>query len=259
MLGGALVLLAVIGSPRSGGRASNCGFSVTDQVSAALLSLSMKRDHAMLTVHHLRRSQSERIVWLCEELGIPYELKTYDRDPVTFLAPAEYKALHPMGTAPVIRDGDLVLGESGAIVQYLLAKHGSEQLQPVLANPAYPDYLFWFHFANATLQPAMGRNMLMHRLALPNDNPMTQAQRARLELVLGHFEARVRDTEWLAGTTFTIADMMNVFSLTTMRLFYPLDLAPYAHIRAYLQRIGARSAYCRAMEKGDPGFAPMLA
>jgi len=213
----------------------------------------------MLIVHHLRRSQSERIVWLCEELGIDYELRAYDRDPVTMLAPAEYKAIHPMGTAPVVRDGDVVLGESGAIVQYLVDKHGGRELVIAPADRAYPDYLFWFHFANATLQPALGRNMLVHRLELAAEHPMRKAQRARLELVLGTVDARVRDAEWLAGKAFTAADVMSVFPLTTMRLFYPLDLAPYPHIRGYLQRIGARPAYRRAMEKGDPGFAPVLA
>ena len=82
----------------------------------------------MLTVHHLHRSQSERIVWLCEELGIPYELKCYKRDPVTILAPPELKALHPMGAAPVITDDRLVLAESAAIVEYIIAKHGGGRL-----------------------------------------------------------------------------------------------------------------------------------
>src|SRR5437762_12649699 len=97
----------------------------------------------MLTVHHLGRSQSERIVTLCEELGIEYELKRYDRDPVTRLAPPEYKALHPIGTAPVITDGDRVLGESGAIIEYIIAKHGGGRLARQAGHPEFANYLYW--------------------------------------------------------------------------------------------------------------------
>src|SRR3954467_7167626 len=102
----------------------------------------------MLTVHHLGRSQSERIVWLCEELGLRYELKRYERDPATRLAPPEYKALHPVGTAPVITDGDLVLGESGAIIESLLASYGGARLARQAGDPQFASYLYWFHFAN---------------------------------------------------------------------------------------------------------------
>ncbi|MGI4861548.1 MAG: glutathione S-transferase, partial [Janthinobacterium lividum] len=112
----------------------------------------------MLTIHHLGISQSERIIWLCEELELPYELKRYARDPVTILAPPELKALHPLGTAPIITDGPLVLAESGAIIEYILAKHGDGRLAPAPGAPEFADYLYWFHFANGTLQPAMARN-----------------------------------------------------------------------------------------------------
>ena len=104
----------------------------------------------MITVHHLGISQSERVVWLCEELGIPYALKRYDRDPTTRMAPAEYKALHPMGVAPVITDDDVVLAESGAILEYLMARYGGGRLSVRSDQANFPDYLFWFHFANGT-------------------------------------------------------------------------------------------------------------
>src|SRR3954471_12433887 len=111
----------------------------------------------MLTIHHLGRSQSERIVWLCEELDVPYELKRYERRADNKLAPPEYKALHPMGIAPVINDGALVLGESGAIVEYIVETYGaqsSDQGRLVLkrGDAGFADYLYWFHFANGTLQ-----------------------------------------------------------------------------------------------------------
>src|SRR6185369_7062154 len=119
---------------------------------------------AMLTVHHLGKSQSERIVWLCEELGIPYELKRHVRDSVTMLAPPDYKALHPIGSAPVITDGDLVLAESGAIVDYIMAKYGDGRLALRPDHPDFAQFLYWFHFANGTLQAGMGRLMILNRL-----------------------------------------------------------------------------------------------
>ena len=214
----------------------------------------------MLIVHHLHRSQSERIVWLCEELGLDYELRTYDRNAGDQLAPPAYKALHPMGIAPVIQDGDLLLGESGAIVEYILAKHGPGGLTRAPSDPDFASYLYWLHFANGTLQPIMGRNMMVQRLALPAEHPMAAAMRKRLELVLSQVEARCAQAPYLAGSAFSAADIMSAFSLTTMRSFTTLDLAPWPQIRAYLQqRIGTREAYRRAMRKGDPEMAPMLA
>ena len=108
----------------------------------------------MLVVHHLGVSQSDRIVWLCEELGVPYELVRYERDPRTRLAPASYRALTPFGTAPVITDGDLVLGESGAIVEYVIETYGEGRLKIRPGDPSWADYVFWFHFANGSLMPA---------------------------------------------------------------------------------------------------------
>jgi glutathione S-transferase len=212
----------------------------------------------MLTVHHLGKSQSERIVWLCEELGLPYELKIYDRDPVTRLAPPEYKALHPLGAAPVITDGDVVLAESGAIIEYIVARYGYGRLVLAPDHPDFPHFVYWFHFANGTLQPATGRNMILGRLDLPPDNPMLRAMKARLDLALGLVQKRLAKVDYFAGAEFTTADIMIVFTLTTMRLFLPYGLAPYPSIFAYLQRIGEREAYRRAMRKGDPDMTPLL-
>ncbi|MBC7435296.1 MAG: glutathione S-transferase, partial [Bdellovibrionales bacterium] len=136
----------------------------------------------MLTIHHLGKSQSERIIWLCEELEMPYELKRYDRDPVSILAPADYKKLHPIGAAPVMTEGDLVLAESGAIVQYIMARHGGGRLELAPTHPDFAQYLYWFHFANGNLQPNMGRNMILRRLNLPADNATLAATQGRLVL-----------------------------------------------------------------------------
>jgi glutathione S-transferase len=212
----------------------------------------------MLTVHHLGKSQSERIVWLCEELQIPYELKRYARDSVTMLAPPDYKALHPIGAAPVITDGDLVLAESGAVVEYIIAKYGNGRLALNSAHRDFAQFLYWYHFANGTLQAAMGRSMILNRLKLVDDNPILLASKGRLDRAFNLVDARTREVEYLAGTEFTSADIMIGFSLTTMRYFMPYDLGRCPNIVRYLARIGARFAYRRAMEKGDPGMALLL-
>jgi glutathione S-transferase len=212
----------------------------------------------MFTVHHLGKSQSERIVWLCEELELPYELKRYTRDSVTMLAPPDYKALHPIGAAPVITDGDLVLAESGAIIDYIMAKHGNGRLVLRPDDADFAQFLYWFHFANGTLQAGMGRLMMLNRLKLAEDNPMLAATKARVDRAFDLVDARVRDAEYLAGQTFTTADIMMGFSLTTMRYFQPYDVQRCPNVVKYLGRVGARPAYRRAMEKGDPGMALLL-
>jgi glutathione S-transferase len=212
----------------------------------------------MLTLHHLGKSQSERIIWLCEELGIPYELKLYTRDPVTGLAPPELKALHPMEAAPLITDGTLLLAESGAIIDYIIARHGNGRLALGSAHPDFAQYLYWFHFTNANLQANMGRNMVLRNLHLPADHQTLVGGKARLDRALNWVDTRLGETTWLAGEEFTAADIMIVFTLTTMRIFLPLDLAPWPNILDYLQRVGKRPAYQAAMRKGDPELAPML-
>ena len=212
----------------------------------------------MLIVHHLGKSQSERIVWLCEELGLPYELKQTARDPVTMLAPADYKALHPIGAAPVIIDGDLVLAESGAIVEYISGKYGNGRLVVPPSHPNFADFLYWFHFANGTLQAHLGRLMILNRLKLAEDHPILLAARGRVDRAFDLVEARTRQAAYLAGNDFTTADIMMGFSLTTMRYFQPYDLKRCPRIIAYLARISARPAYRRAMEKGDPGMTLLL-
>lgn len=212
----------------------------------------------MLTIHHLGKSQSERVVWLCEELGLDYALVHHVRDAVTNLSPPALRALHPLGAAPVITDGDLLLAESAAIVEYIIHKHGGGRLAQGPDHPDYAQYLYWFHYANGGLQPTMGRNMVLRRLGLPDDDPVWSAMRERLARALAHVEARLAAVPYLAGAEFTAADVMSVFSLTTMRHFMPVDLAPYPAIRAYLARIAARPAYRRAMAKGDPGMALLL-
>jgi glutathione S-transferase len=204
-----------------------------------------------VTVHHLGISQSDRIVWLCEELGIAYELKRYDRDPQTRMAPADYKALTPFGTAPVIDDGDVRLGETGAIVEWLIERHGGAWLVPAKDAANRADYLFWFHFAQGSLMPAAMADMLF---AMLGGDGSLSSLRERIERAYAMIEERLGTVEWIAGDAFTAADIVLVFPLTTMRMFGPRDLSGYPNILAYLQRVGARPAFRRAMAKADPGF-----
>jgi glutathione S-transferase len=212
----------------------------------------------MLTVHHLGKSQSERIVWLCEELEISYELKRYTRDAKTMLAPPDYKVLHPIGTAPVITDGEVVLAESGAVVEYIIARYGNGRLMLRADDPGFAQFLYWFHFANGTLQANMGRLMILNRLKLAEDDPILVATKARVDRAFDLVDARTAEADFLAGSEFTAADIMIGFSLTTMRYFQPYDLSRCPNVQRYLERIGAREAYRRAMQKGDPGMALLL-
>ncbi|MEP6790036.1 MAG: glutathione S-transferase [Ramlibacter sp.] len=212
----------------------------------------------MLTVHHLGISQSERIVWLCEELAIPYELKLYQREPVARLAPPDLRAAHPAGTAPLMTDGGETIGESAAIMEYILARYGGGRLVRGPEHPEFAQYLYWFHFTNGTLQPHLGRNMVLGRTGVPADHAVMVSARSRVDRALAMVEERLAQVPWLAGSDFTAADIMLVFSLTTMRYFMPWDISGYPHILAYLQRVAQRPAYQRAMAKGDPGMALLL-
>ena len=151
-----------------------------------------------------------------------------------------------------------MLAESGAVVEYIIARYGDGRLALNSRHPDFAPYLYWFHFANGTLQANMGRNMILNRLKLPDDNPMLVAAKARVDRAFDLVDARTREAQYLAGSEFTAADIMMGFSLTTMRYFLPYDLARCPNIVSYLARIARRPAYRRAMERGDPGMAPLL-
>jgi glutathione S-transferase len=212
----------------------------------------------MITVHHLGVSQSERIVWLCEELGLPYKLQRYDRDPTTRLAPANYKALHPMGIAPVITDGALVLAESGAIVEYLIGRYGGGRLAVRADQTNFADYLYWFHFANGTMMPSEMGNIISSTLGGREGNPIMAMLKERSERAFALVERRLGEAPYFAGNELTAADVMMLFPLSTMRAFAERDLSTLSNIRGYLKRIGERPAYRNAMAEGDPGMSPIL-
>jgi glutathione S-transferase len=212
----------------------------------------------MLTVHHLGISQSERIVWLCEELELDYQLKRYERRADNRLAPDEYKALHPMGIAPVIEDGDLVLGESGAICDYICGRYGKGRLSPGPDDPDFAEHLFWFHGSNGTFM-----TILMMQLVLGGAggeaNPAAGFVADRSRRAWAMAEARLGAAPFFGGRNLTTADIMMVYCLTTSRAFRGTSIDPYPNLKAYLGRIGERPAYRRAMAKAEPGWTPMLA
>lgn len=209
----------------------------------------------MLTVHHLGISQSERIVWLCEELGLDYEVKRYDRREDNRLAPDDYKALHPMGIAPVITDGDLVLGESGAICDYLVAKYGNGQLVPTVDDPDFADHLFWFHWSNGTFMATL---LMQLAVTFAGGDPTAGfvGDRARISWEL--IEKRLGEAPFFGGRNLTTADIMMVYSLTTSRAFRNASIDAFPNVKAYLARIGERPAYRIAMSKAEPGMEPYL-
>ena len=210
----------------------------------------------MLTVHHLQVSQSERIVWLCEELGLDYALKLYQRRADNRLAPDDYKALHPMGIAPVITDGDIVLGESGAICDYICARYGEGRLVPGQDDPDFADHLFWFHWSNGTFMATLMMQLVLSGGGEGNPAAAFVGDRSRRGWAM--IEARLGETPFIGGANLTTADIMMVYCLTTSRAFRGASIEGFPNIRAYLKRIGERPAYQRAMAKAEPGVTPML-
>jgi glutathione S-transferase len=209
-------------------------------------------ENLMLTIHHLGASQSERIVWLCEELEIPYTLKRYTRDPVTRIAPPEYKALHPAGTAPIISDGDMVLAESNAIVDYIIAKHGGGRLSVPANDPEFAHYLFWLHFANGTLMPAALVRFMLAMPGVSDANGVMKGFLGRIDKAFDMCEARLSKADYFGGSQFTAADIMMVYMLNSSRSLEPRDYSRHPHIADYLKRVTARHAYQRAMQKAEP-------
>lgn len=193
---------------------------------------------------------------MLEELGIPYELKLYQRSPL--LSPPELKEMYPMGASPLLQDATfdpgnpLLLAESGAIVEYLIHRHGNGRLALSPSHPNYADYLYWFHFSNASLQPAIFRRALTRGLVSSEQDPRYKGNDARVHTAVSHINNRLSSNKYLAGDEFTAADVMTLWCFTTMRKFEPMDLSGYPGVLAWLKRCTERPAYRKAMEKSDP-------
>lgn len=207
----------------------------------------------MITIHHLGVSQSDRIVWLMEELNLPYELKWYDRGE-DFLAPPEYRALHPSGTAPIITDGDLVMAESTAIVEYISQRHGDGKLSVQPDHSDYPHYLFWMQFNN-NLQSTLFIKLAFQSTGTEPDadNPMMATTQRREDGIYRALEQRLGEADYLGGAQFSCADIMSMFNLTSLAMLgaRPIDDA-LPNTRAYVERVSARPAYQKAMAIAGP-------
>ncbi|KAI5299912.1 hypothetical protein KEM55_001031 [Ascosphaera atra] len=218
-----------------------------------------------LLIHHLRLSQSERIPWLCEELGIPYELRTYSKsgDSLTseMVAPDEYKKLHWIGTAPVIQDKapsgggkKVVLAETNAIVAYILGKYGDGRLEVQADDENYPEYLFWIHFSQGTFHPNAIWSLPIRNSVGEKTMPEAIYARRRLTTFLEKMNERLGKCKYLVGDELTVADILMFFHVSTGRLQYPYELKEYPHIVKYVKRVSSRPAYKVAMEKANGGL-----
>jgi glutathione S-transferase len=207
----------------------------------------------MITVYHLSTSRSERIVWLMEELGLEYRLEVFQREP-SGAAPRPMKELHALGKAPMIRDGDRVLAESGAIVDYIVQRHGGGRLAVQPEAPEFARYLYWLHFAEGSLMSLMLIALVLSRVPEASESPVRTRILDRMKQMLAFVDAELADRPYFAGTDFTAADVMMVFPFTTMRHFLEYDLAPYTNILAYLKRIESRPAFQKAMALAGPGI-----
>jgi glutathione S-transferase len=216
----------------------------------------------MIVVHHLNNSRSQRILWLLEELGLAYEVRRYQRDAKTMLAPPELRAVHPLGKSPVISDGEVTLAESGAIVEYLASRYGSGTLVPEEKTPERLRYLYWMHFAEGTAMPPLLLKLIFDRV---ESGPMPFfvrpiargiAQKVKAAMVLPNLqrqldfmEAELGTRAWFAGPAFSAADIQMSFPLEAAAVRGGLD-EKRPNLWAFLQRIHARPAYQRALEKG---------
>lgn len=201
----------------------------------------------MLVVHHLNDSRSQRILWLLEELGAPYEIKYYRRDAATRLAPAELKAVHPLGKSPVITDGEITVAESGAIVDYIMRSYGAGKMPTPPAGPAFEKYTEWLHYAEGSAMLPLMLNMYVMRLGEAGAplHPRIQSEMANhLSYIDGSLEGR----DWLMGSAITAADIQMSFVGEVARAFG--QMPTYPNLARWVTAFQARPAYARALEKG---------
>ena len=218
----------------------------------------------MIVVHHLNNSRSQRVLWLLEELGLPYEIKSYQRDPQTMLAPPELRAVHPLGKSPVIADGATVLAESGAILEYLVERHGEGRFAPKPGTPDRVRYTYWMHYAEGSLMPPLLMKLVFDQIAKAKMpfvvRPVARAiaDRVRRSFVvpqierhLDYLEGELGKRDWFAGRAFSAADVQMSFPLEAAQARGGLD-AKRPRLMDFLARIRARPAYQRALARGGP-------
>jgi glutathione S-transferase len=216
----------------------------------------------MIVVHHLNNSRSQRVLWLLEELGLPYEVKRYERDAKTMLAPPELLAVHPLGKSPVITDGDKTIAETGAIIEYVIETYGQGRLIPAAGTPERLRWTYWLHYGEGSAMTPLLLKLVF--MALPNRAPglmkglvksiAAKAQSGfvdpQLKLHVDYWDAELARNAWFAGPDFTAADIMMSFPLEAGAA--RAGAASRPHVKAFLDRIHARPAYRKALERGGP-------
>lgn len=219
----------------------------------------------MITVHHLNNSRSQRVLWLLEELGVPYEIKKYQRDAKTMLAPPELLAVHPLGKSPVVTDDGVTVAETGAIVEYLLEKHGAGRLVPPAGGEEQRRFRYWLHFAEGSAMPPLLMKLVFDRIGSGQGMPFFVKPIAKaiatkvkgmmvepnLKRQLDFMETELGKSEWFAGPEFTAADVQMSFPLEAAAQRAGLD-ASRPRLMAFLKKIHARPAYKKALERGGP-------
>lgn len=217
----------------------------------------------MIVVHHLENSRSQRVLWLLEELGLPYEIRHYKRDRKTMLAPPELKRVHPLGKSPVITDGDVTVAESGAIVEYLVDTHGGGRLKPKAGSAEARQYTYWLHFAEGSAMPPLLMTLVFDQVKAKSPLLVKPIAKGIADTVgktflqpnitgqLQFMEAELGQRPWFAGREFTAADVQMSFPLEAAAARVGLDTR-YPKLQDWLERIHGRPAYQRALQKGGP-------
>lgn len=216
----------------------------------------------MITVHHLNNSRSQRVLWLLEELGLPYDVKRYERDPETMLAPDALRQVHPLGKSPVLTDGDLTLAESGAIVEYLVDRYGDGRLIPAPGTPDRLRYTYWLHYAEGSAMPPLLLKLIFDKIehspmpffAKPIARGIVNRVKdsfinPQIAQHLDFMEAELGKSTWFAGEDFTAADIQLSFPLEAAATRAGLN-ASRPRLMAFLDRIHARPAYQKALDRG---------
>ena len=204
----------------------------------------------MITIYHLGVSQSDRVVWLMEELSLPYKLEWFDRGS-DGLAPPEYRALHPAGTAPIIKDGDTVLAESTAIVEYISQVHGGGALSVGPDKENYAEYLYWMQMSGNLLS-SFFLKMAQQGQSTDPANPKANVFQRREDAYYTHLNTRLGECDYLAGPQLSCADILILFNLSTLPLFGGRSIDDFPNLVAYVERIKKRPAYIKAMEIAGP-------
>ena len=201
----------------------------------------------MIEVHHLNNSRSQRVLWCLEELGLDYQIVQHQRDPQTNLAPDSLKAIHPLGKAPVVRDGGRTFIESGAILDYIVRKYGNGRLAPRVDSPDYQRYVEWMHFAEGSAMLPVMLKLYTARLG-DAGAPLVPRIHAEIENNFGFLDGELGDRDYFVGDELTAADIQLSFPIQAARMLYTLEKFP--KLAAFLTRVQARPAYRRAIERG---------